>query len=70
MGSRSIDGTANYFRGLDQCCVSIGLIKNEEAVLGVIYNFNTNEMFAALKGKGALLNDKKIEVSKIKIKHH
>ena len=60
-----IDGTANYFRGLDQCCVSIGLIKNEDAVLGVIYNFNTNEMFAALKGKGAFLNDKKIEVSKI-----
>ena len=60
-----IDGTANYFRGLDQCCVSIGLIKNEEAVLGVIYNFNTNEMFAALKGKGAFLNDKKIKVSNI-----
>ena len=60
-----IDGTANYFRGLDQCCVSIGLIKNDEALLGVIYNFNTNEMFAALKGKGAFLNDKKIKVSNI-----
>ena len=63
-----IDGTANYFRGLDQCCISIGLMKNDEAVLGVIYNFNTNEMFAALKGKGAFLNDKKIEVSKIQKK--
>ena len=60
-----IDGTANYFRGLDQCCVSIGLIKNDEVLLGVIYNFNTNEMFAALKGKGAFLNDKKIKVSNI-----
>ena len=63
-----IDGTANYFRGLDQCCISIGLMKNDGAVLGVIYNFNTNEMFAALKGKGAFLNDKKIEVSKIQKK--
>ena len=60
-----IDGTANYFRGLDQCCVSIGLIKNDEVLLGVIYDFNTNEMFAALKGKGAFLNDKKIKVSNI-----
>lgn len=64
-----IDGTANYFRGLDQCCVSIGLIKNDEALLGVIYNFNTNEMFAALKGKGAFLNDKKIKVSNISEKN-
>ena len=64
-----IDGTANYFRGLDQCCVSIGLIKNDEALLGVIYNFNTNEMFAALKGKGAFLNDKKIKVSNISKKN-
>ena len=64
-----IDGTANYFRGLDQCCVSIGLIKNDEVLLGVIYNFNTNEMFAALKGKGAFLNDKKIKVSNISEKN-
>ena len=64
-----IDGTANYFRGLDQCCVSIGLIKNDEVLLGVIYNFNTNEMFAALKGKGAFLNDKKIKVSNISQKN-
>ena len=64
-----IDGTANYFRGLDQCCVSIGLIKNDEVLLGVIYNFNTNEMFAALKGKGAFLNDNKIKVSNISEKN-
>ena len=24
-----IDGTANYFRGLDECCVSIALMENE-----------------------------------------
>ena len=64
-----IDGTANYFRGLDQCCVSIGLIKNNEALLGVIYNFNTKEMFTALKGKGAFLNDKEIKVSNISEKN-
>ena len=37
-----IDGTANYFRGLDECCVSIALMEGEEALIGIIYNFNNN----------------------------
>ena len=37
-----IDGTANYFRGLDECCVSIALMEGNEALIGVIYNFNNN----------------------------
>tara|TARA_B100001027_G_scaffold216060_1_gene191415 strand:- start:645 stop:1391 length:747 start_codon:yes stop_codon:yes gene_type:complete len=60
-----IDGTANYFRGLDQCCVSIALMKDEEAIIGIIFNFNTNEMFHGLKGDGSYLNNIKIKVSKI-----
>ena len=46
-----LDGTANYFRGLDQCCVSIALMQNDEALL-VIYNFNTKEMFHGQKDQG------------------
>ena len=61
-----IDGTANYFRGLDQCCVSIALMENEEVILGVIFNFNTNEMFYGLKNNGSFLNGSKIKVSEIK----
>jgi myo-inositol-1(or 4)-monophosphatase len=60
-----LDGTANYFRGLDQCCVSIALMQNDEALLGVIYNFNTKEMFHAQKDQGAFLNHNIIEVSRI-----
>lgn len=63
-----IDGTANYFRGLDQCCVSIALMNKKEALIGVVYNFNTNEMFHAMKGNGAFLNNKKIFVSNFKTK--
>ena len=44
-----IDGTANYFRGLDECCVSIALMENDEALIGVIYNFNNNQMYTAIK---------------------
>ena len=60
-----IDGTANYFRGLDECCVSIALMEGEEALIGVIYNFNNNQMYTAIKGHGAFLNNTKISVSDI-----
>lgn len=60
-----IDGTANYFRGLDQCCISIALMDNDQALLGVIYNFNTNELFHAQHNQGAFLNDVSISVSNL-----
>lgn len=64
-----IDGTANYFRGLDQCCVSIALMNGNECLIGVIYNFNTKELYEATKDHGAKLNDQPIAVSNIKEKH-
>lgn len=60
-----LDGTANYFRGLDQCCVSIALLDGAVALIGIIYNFNTNEIYSAVKGHGAFLNDLPIKVSDI-----
>ena len=60
-----IDGTANYFRGLDECCVSIALMEGKEALIGVIYNFNNGELYTAIKNQGAFLNHKKISVSDI-----
>ena len=60
-----IDGTANYFRGLDECCVSIALMENDEALIGVIYNFNNDQMYTAVKNHGAFLNNTKISVSDI-----
>ena len=60
-----IDGTANYFRGLDECCVSIALMENDEALIGIIYNFNNDQMYTAIKDQGAFLNNTKISVSDI-----
>ena len=65
MGGESIDGTANYFRGLSECCVSIALMEGEEALIGVIYNFNNGELYTAIKNQGAFLNHKEISVSDI-----
>ena len=64
-----LDGTANYFRGLNQCCVSIALLDREDALIGIIYNFNTDEIYSAVKGYGAYLNDVPISVSNISEKN-
>ncbi|QIV95820.1 myo-inositol-1(or 4)-monophosphatase [Allofrancisella inopinata] len=58
-----IDGTNNFVHGLPHCCISIALKKDEELVLGVIYNPFLDLMFSAYKGQGAQLNGKKIRVS-------
>ncbi len=58
-----IDGTINFASGIPICCVSIGVEKNGEMILGAVYNPFISEMFFAEKGKGATLNDKKISVS-------
>lgn len=60
-----IDGTANYFRGLDQCCISIALLHKDEPVIGIILNFNNNDLYEAIKGEGAYCNGDRIYVSDI-----
>ncbi|MBS4534062.1 inositol monophosphatase [Clostridium sp. D2Q-14] len=57
-----LDGTNNYAQGLPIFAVSIALKFKGEIVLGVVYEPILNEMFSAIKGKGAYLNDKKITV--------
>ncbi|MGE9294893.1 MAG: inositol monophosphatase family protein [Puniceicoccales bacterium] len=42
-----LDGTYNYLRGVPCCCVSIGLMRGMTPVLGVVFDFNTGELFAA-----------------------
>ncbi|TAF54225.1 MAG: inositol monophosphatase [Sphingobacteriia bacterium] len=58
-----IDGTVNFAHGIPLCCVSIGLEKNGEMILGAVYNPFVNELFVAEKGAGATCNDKPIRVS-------
>jgi myo-inositol-1(or 4)-monophosphatase len=58
-----LDGTSNFLRGFPHFCVSIALVENGEPTDGVIFDPLRNELFAASKGAGALLNDKKIRVA-------
>ncbi|MBC2396437.1 myo-inositol-1(or 4)-monophosphatase [Clostridium tetanomorphum] len=57
-----LDGTNNYLHKFPIFCISIALKHLEETVLGVVYVPKLNEMFYAIKGKGAFLNENKIEV--------
>lgn len=58
-----IDGTTNYAYDFHHSCVSIGLAKNKEPILGVCYNPYLNELFYGAKGLGAYVNGKKLQVS-------
>jgi len=58
-----IDGTTNFTRGIPLISICIGLVINKEPVLGVVYNPILNELYSAIKNKGAFLNDYPIKVS-------
>jgi myo-inositol-1(or 4)-monophosphatase len=60
-----LDGTTNFTHGFPVFCVSIALEYKGEIILGVIYDPNLDELFAAEKGNGAFLNGKRIKVSSI-----
>lgn len=58
-----LDGTTNFIHGIPIFCVSIGLMLDNEIILGVVYEVNLHECFHALKGQGAFCNDIPIHVS-------
>jgi len=58
-----LDGTTNYAHGYPCFCVTIALEREGRIVLGVTYDPTRDEMFSAERGRGASLNNKRIEVS-------
>jgi myo-inositol-1(or 4)-monophosphatase len=60
-----LDGTTNFAHGYPCFAVSIGLEQSGELVVGVIYQPVSREMFTAVKGEGAYLNQRKIHVSTV-----
>ena len=61
-----LDGTANFNREIPICCISIGLVKEMKPILGVIYDFNNDDLYLGNNITNiALLNKKPIRVSDI-----
>jgi myo-inositol-1(or 4)-monophosphatase len=61
-----LDGTSNYVAGVPFFAVSIALIIDNQQQLGLIYDPVRDEMFTALKGQGAHLNDQLLDASQMK----
>ncbi len=58
-----IDGTLNYIRGIPGIGTIIGLVEKGKIVFASIYDPINDDVFWALKGKGAYKNKQKIRVS-------
>lgn len=58
-----LDGTTNFVHGVPPFSVSIALLHKNEAVIGVVHEVVSGEVFSAWKGGGAFCNGKKINVS-------
>lgn len=60
-----IDGTTNFAHGIPHFAVSMALATDKnEPIFGVIYDPMRDECFSAIKGLGATLNGRPIQVSK------
>ena len=59
-----IDGTTNFIRDYHCSAISVGMTRDGESYIGVIYNPYLDEMFSAQAGCGAYLNGKPIHVSR------
>lgn len=58
-----VDGTAMYARHIPVAVFSIALVVKGEPIIGVVYDPFTNNLYTAIKGKGAHKNEEKICVN-------
>ncbi|OGG46099.1 MAG: hypothetical protein A3F84_11165 [Candidatus Handelsmanbacteria bacterium RIFCSPLOWO2_12_FULL_64_10] len=58
-----LDGTTNFVYGIPFFCVSIGLSRGRDPLLGAVYDPLRDELFAGERGRGATLNDAPLRVS-------
>jgi myo-inositol-1(or 4)-monophosphatase len=58
-----LDGTTNYAHGYPRFCVSIGVECEGRRELGVVYDPLLDELYCAVRGRGATLNGRPLQVS-------
>lgn len=61
-----LDGTANFIKGFPHFAVSIALRVNDRTEVAVVYNPVTNELFSAVRGKGAKLNNLRLRLANLR----
>ena len=55
-----IDGTKEFAQGIPEYAISVALVEKHQPIMSSVFNPATNELFYAVKGKGAWLNDGRI----------
>ena len=60
-----IDGTTNFVSGLPLCAISIGVAHRGERLYAVVYDPFRDELFSAVRGGGAFLNDQPMRASAV-----
>jgi len=58
-----IDGTTNFVHGFPHLALSMGVWEGGIPVMAVVYNPILEELFWAVQGEGAYLNEKRLSVS-------
>ncbi|HVL71880.1 MAG TPA: inositol monophosphatase family protein [Beijerinckiaceae bacterium] len=58
-----LDGTTNFLHGVPHFSISVGLEREGQIVAGIVYDPIKDEVFAAEKGKGAFLNNRRMRVA-------
>ena len=60
-----LDGTTNYVHGLENYSVSVALQRNDEIVVGAIYDPVRDHCYSASLGNGSYLNGSRLSVSRV-----
>lgn len=60
-----IDGTQPFVCGMRTWCISIAFYADGMVQVGVVYDPSNDELFAAVRGQGATLNGKKMQVADV-----
>jgi myo-inositol-1(or 4)-monophosphatase len=59
-----LDGTTNFLHGFPQFCVSLAFARRGRVENAIVYDPLRQELFTATRGSGAMLDDRRIRVSK------
>ena len=65
-----LDGTTNFAHGYPCFAVSIGLLEEGQPIVAAVLNPVSEELFTAVRGQGAYLNQKRMHVSSIETLAH
>lgn len=60
-----IDGTTNFMFDYHHSCVSVGLAYAAQMLAAFVYNPYVDEMYLAVKGKGAFLNGRRLSLADV-----